>query len=35
MNMKGASGEVSNRNEEHTIGNWREGELAVGGKKHG
>lgn len=25
MNIKGASGKVSNRNEKHAIGSWREG----------
>lgn len=26
-NIKGASGKVSDRKEEHVIGNWREGDL--------
>lgn len=25
MNVKGASGEISGRNEEHAIGNWKKG----------
>lgn len=26
MNVKGASGEISERNKEHAIGNWMKGE---------
>ena len=29
MNVKGASGKASDRNEEHVIGPWRKGDLII------